>query len=47
MIVGENDRGIPAAFMGIDGQKLEMLFVSGEARGRGLGKALLGYGVDV
>ena len=40
------NRGIPAAFMGIDGRKLEMLFVSGEERGRGFGKALLGYGMD-
>ena len=47
LIVGENDIGIPVAFIGIDGQKLEMLFVSDEARGRGFGKALLRYGVDV
>ena len=46
LIVGESDKGIPAAFMGIDGRKLEMLFVSGEERGRGFGKALLGYGMD-
>lgn len=46
LIVGESDKGILAAFMGIDGRKLEMLFVSGEERGRGFGKALLGYGMD-
>ena len=46
LIVGESDKGIPAAFMGIDGRKLEMLFVSGEERGRGFGKALFGYGMD-
>ena len=46
LIVGESDKGIPVAFMGIDGRKLEMLFVSGEERGRGFGKALLGYGMD-
>lgn len=40
------NRGIPAAFMGIDGRKLEMLFVSDKERGRGFGKALLGYGMD-
>ncbi len=34
------------AFMGIDGRKLEMLFVSDEKRGRGLGKTLLGYGMN-
>lgn len=47
LIVGENDEGIPSAFMGIDGQKLEMLFVSREERGRGFGKALLEYGMEV
>ena len=47
LIVGENDRGVPAAFMGIDGQKLEMLFVSSGDRGRGLGKTLLAYGMEV
>ena len=46
LIVGESDKGIPAAFMGIDRRKLEMLFVSGEERGRGFGKALIGYGMD-
>ena len=46
LIFGVCDNGIPVAFMGIDGQKLEMLFVSGEERGRGFGKALFGYGMD-
>ena len=46
LVVGENNGGVPAAFMGIDGRKLEMLFVSGEERGRGFGKTLLGYGMD-
>ena len=35
LIVAENEAGIPVAFMGIGGKKLEMLFVSGEYRGRG------------
>ena len=47
LIASENDRGASAAFMGIDGQKLEMLFISAEERGRGFGKALLDYGMDV
>lgn len=45
LIVLENEQGLPAAFMGIDGQKLEMLFVSSSARGKGLGKKLLRYGI--
>ena len=46
LIIAENESGSPAAFMGIDGRKLEMLFVSDKERGRGFGKALLGYGMD-
>ncbi len=34
----------PVAFMGIDGEKVEMLFVVPEMRGMGLGKELLEYG---
>ncbi|MCO7123975.1 GNAT family N-acetyltransferase [Ihubacter massiliensis] len=45
LIVAENEK-IPAAFMGIDGQKLEMLFVSAEERGKGIGKKLLEYGIE-
>ena len=31
--------------MGIDGGKLEMLFLAPEERGRGLGRKLLEYGI--
>ncbi|WP_347463391.1 hypothetical protein [Clostridium sp. KNHs205] len=34
------------AFMGIDGQKLEMLFIAVEERGKCLGKKLLRYGIE-
>ena len=44
LIVAENGQGVPAAFMGIEGQKLEMLFISPEETGRGLGRKLLQYG---
>ena len=37
LIVLERENGFPAAFMGLEGQKLEMLFVSPEERGKGLG----------
>lgn len=46
LIVAENEQGVPAAFMGIEGQKLEMLFISPEETGRGLGRKLLQYGMD-
>ena len=32
--------------MGVEGPSLEMLFVSAAARGRGMGGALLRYGVE-
>ncbi len=36
----------PVAFMGIEGVRLEMLFVVPEARGRGIGGRLLQLGID-
>lgn len=46
LLVAENEKGSPVAFAGIDGNKLEMLFVSAENRGRGVGKTLLRYAVE-
>ena len=46
LIVAENGQGVPAAFMGIEGQNLEMLFISPEETGRGLGRKLLQYGIQ-
>lgn len=40
----END--CPAAFMGIENGTLEMLFISPEQRGKGLGKKLLQHGMQ-
>lgn len=45
LIVAENESGRPVAFAGIDGHKLEMLFVSAANRGQGIGKYLLQYAV--
>jgi putative acetyltransferase len=45
LIIIENTNGIPVAFMGIDGQKLEMLFIAPQERRRGLGKKLIEYGI--
>ncbi len=46
LIVGGNENAVPIAFMGINGQKLEMLFIAVEDRGKGLGKKLLRYGIE-
>ena len=43
--IAEDDRGCPGAFMGIKDGTLEMLFISPEERGKGLGKRLLQYGI--
>lgn len=37
---------IPIAFMGIENQKLEMLFITSEYRGKGIGKKMLLYGIE-
>ena len=46
LIVAENENNIPIAFMGIEGTKLEMLFVKNNERGKGIGKKLLNYGIE-
>ena len=40
-LVIATENGRPTAFMGTEGQKLEMLFVAPAMRGKGIGKALL------
>jgi len=45
LIVVENDK-VPIGFMGITDQYLEMLFISPERRGQGIGKDLLQYGIS-
>ena len=46
LIIIENEDKIPVGFMGIVEQHLEMLFISHEERGKGLGKDLLKYGIE-
>ena len=46
LIIMENENHIPVAFMGIEGTKLEMLFIKNGERGKGLGKQLLKYGIE-
>ena len=38
--------GAPAGFLGVDGRKLEMLFLAPEERGKGLGRKLVQYGME-
>lgn len=46
LIIVQNETGLAMAFMGIEDGKLEMLFISPEERGKGLGRRLLQYGID-
>lgn len=46
LIIAEKEFGEPVAFMGLDSNRLEMLFLSPEVRGKGLGKQLLQYGIE-
>lgn len=46
LIVVENESKYPVAFMGIKEQTLEMLFITPEERGKGLGKQLILYGIE-
>lgn len=46
LIVAENENQVPVGFMGIAEQHLEMLFIAHGERGKGLGKALLRYGME-
>ena len=45
LIVVVNENNIPVAFMGIQEQKLEMLFVMAKERGKGIGTRLIQYGI--
>ena len=45
LIVAEDDAGAAVGFMGIEDGRLEMLFLSPAARGQGLGRRLLEYGI--
>lgn len=46
LIIVENENQAPVGFMGIAEQHLEMLFISHEERGKGIGKELLKYGIE-
>ena len=46
LIIAKDEEGNPAAFMGIENERLEMLFIAPEQRGKGLGKTLLKLGTE-
>lgn len=45
LVIAENDLGFPVAFMGIENGTLEMLFISQDERGKGLGKSMIQFGI--
>lgn len=46
LIAVHNESGEAVAFMGIENNRLEMLFISDDERGKGIGKQLLLYGIS-
>ncbi len=46
LVVAKDDNGNPMGFMGVADKMLEMLFISNESRGQGIGKQLLQYGIE-
>ena len=46
LIVAEDDTQTPVGFMGVENDRLEMLFLSPDARGKGLGRCLLQHGIQ-
>ena len=46
LLIAENPSGVPVGFMGVENNRLEMLFLSSAERGKGLGRQLLQYGIN-
>ena len=46
LVIVMDEYNKPIAFMGIENQKLEMLFIKNSERRKGLGKKLLNYGIE-
>ncbi len=46
LLVAENGQGNPVGFMGVEHDRLEMLFLSPAERGKGLGKQLVQQGIQ-
>ena len=45
LIIAKREPDTAIAFMGVENERLEMLFLSPEERGKGIGKQLLQYGI--
>lgn len=45
LVIAEDENNNPVAFMGIENESLEMLFITPEERGKGLGKQLIQFGI--
>ena len=46
LVIETDENENPIAFMGIEKNKLEMLFIKDSERGKGIGKQLLNYGIN-
>ncbi|ARC84907.1 acetyltransferase family protein [Clostridium argentinense CDC 2741] len=46
LVCVRDDKGAIQAFMGVHDYKIEMLFVSDECRGKGIGKSLVEYAIN-
>ena len=46
LIIANDEKEHPVAFMGIENEVLEMLFITPEQRGKGLGRDLLSLGIE-
>ena len=46
LMIETDENGNAIAFMGIEENKLEMLFITSECRGKGIGKKMLLYGIE-
>ncbi len=45
LIIVKNESGEAIAFMGVENNRLEMLFLLSQERGKGIGKQLIQYGI--
>ena len=46
LVVARSEQQVMTAFLGLDGSRIEMLFVSPNERGKGIGKALIQQAVE-
>ena len=46
LVVSMNNLEEPIGFMGVQDRSIEMLFISPDSRGKGIGKELVSYGIE-